>query len=103
MDLAEIVQARLFVAALAPISIGTSLWFWKVGVYQKSRLGRYRAIGVLGFGLFGVAICQVLVFRAVANVNGRIDDVGLYSIIITQMMIPLYAVIAFARSERGKP
>ena len=87
---------------MAPISIAASLWFWWFGARRVKPLGRLIAAAILGLGLFAVPILQVLVFRALADVQGRVDDVVLLSIITTEATISLMAAIAFAHSRYGK-
>lgn len=102
LEIADIATARQAVAAMAPLSIAASLWFWWFGVRKTKPPLRLVAVAILGFGLFVVPTLEVLVFRALADVQGRVDDVALLSIIITEASISLIAAIAFAYSQYGK-
>jgi len=88
-SLTGIGTARLFCFALSLLMVPLSLWFWLKGVYFKSKAMLHLALGIFFVVSGGLIIAQIMMFRVIGNIEGRISDYALTLIVLAQSAISL--------------
>jgi hypothetical protein len=85
--------ARLAVLGMSLFSLVASLWFWGRGIGATTLTRRRLAVFFYGLAIFAVVIAQLVAYRNLARVPGRIEDPVVTAILVSELAFGL--VLAF--------